>query len=270
MQNFERQKEIENTQPEKIRVDYIAGLKNALNEVREKIANNEEFKKTDFKSLATTASLMLLISQTGNQAFESNKQIHTEPNVRIEQIKVDQPEIQVKKIPVNKKYITENSNLRSNNPDNIVIHSTMLEGETLDPIKGLGNTEKLARNFSNQINGRTKKTGFTQFAIGRESEEKGVEVFQLLPTNKASEGTMSYAKFKDQPGIEVDTNSIQVELNYNQNKKEAGKLTENITNDQLDALASIVAENGIVPEKVFAHWAVQGTHPDGDWLGFNP
>jgi hypothetical protein len=38
----------------------------------------------------------------------------------------------------------------------------------------------------------------------------------------------------------------------------------------LDALASIVAKNGIVPEKVFAHWAVQGTHPDGDWLGFNP
>jgi hypothetical protein len=274
MQNFERRtqklQETNNSQPEKIKVDYIAGLKNALNEVREKITNSKEFQKTDFKSLATAASLMLLISQRGNLIFESNKQIDTEPTVGVEQIEVMQPKVKVKKILVNKKYITENSNLRSNNPDNVVIHSTMLEGETLDPINSLGNTEKLAKNFYNQINGRTKKTGFTQFAIGRESEKNGVEVYQLLPTSKASEGTTSYARFKDRPGIEVDTNSIQVELNYNPRDIEAGELTEDVTNDQLDALASIVAENGIVPEKVFAHWAVQGTHPDGDWLGFNP
>ena len=179
MQKFEKQNLIEtnNNQPEKIRVDYVAGLKNALNEVREKIVNSEQYKKTDFKSLATIASLMLLINQTGNQIFESNQVIDIESSVKLEQTQTSESEIVVKKIPINKKHITENSNLRNNNPKSLIVHATMFENETLDPIDGLGNTKKLAKNFHSQINGRVKKTGFTQFAIGRESEKSGVEVY---------------------------------------------------------------------------------------------
>jgi hypothetical protein len=96
MQNFERQTqnliEMKKGQPERNKVDYLTGLKNALAEVREKIINSEQYKKTDFKSIATLASLMLLISQTGNQAFESNQQIDIEPAVRIKQTESKQSE----------------------------------------------------------------------------------------------------------------------------------------------------------------------------------
>ena len=272
MNNSEKQipTQKENRQQEKRQVDYFAVVSKAIHEVRNKFVNSEQSQKTDYKSLKTMAILMTLIAQTGEQVFEANNPNNIEV-AKQEQIQLKQPEIVVKKNSIKTDYLTKNPNLRDNLPDSLVVHATMFEGkENLDPNTGLGNTELLAKNFRNQIQGKIKKTGFTHFAIGKEPKTGEVQTYQLLPTNKASEGTMSYAKFKDNIKAEVDTNSIQVELNYNPNKQEAGKLSENVSNDQLDALAGIVVANGILPQKVLAHWALQATHPDGDWLGFNP
>jgi hypothetical protein len=272
MNNFEKQKskQTEAKQPENKKVDYYGEVQKAIHDIRDRFVH-QEFKKPDLKSLQSIAILAVLGTQIGTKTFESHQPYNVEPYTKIEERKPTKPNISVDKISIDKNYLTKNPNLRENNPDSLIVHSTMFEGEeTLNPETGLGNTDRLARNFQAQITGRAKKTGFTHYVIGRESEKSGVKTYQLLPTNKASEGTMSYAKFKDDPKLEVDTHSIQVELNYNPNQKEAGEYSETISNKQLDALANIVVVNKISPSKVLAHWAVQGTHPDGDWLGFNP
>jgi hypothetical protein len=91
---------------------------------------------------------------------------------------------------------------------------------------------------------------------------------QILPTNRRSEGTTDYAAIANS-NQNVDQSSIQVEVNHNPEKSEAGTNAREISNSQLDALSKIIVKNKISPKNILAHWAVQGTHPDPNWLGIN-